>query len=231
MTIAPDFINSGETHALHHVHLALVPGTEVVIFDVGANQGFWTLAAREVFGKPAIVHAFEPVKKNFERLKINTENDARIYLYNNAIGAYCNSAEIYYPKDFEGLSSLYKRATTTMQDHIFDQVEVVGVDTIDCICKNKCIERINFLKLDIEGNEYLALLGAYDMIKNGSIDFIQFEFGGCNIDSKTYFRDFWMLLKNQYKFYEIKQSGLIPVNEYSESMEVFNLTNFLCEKK
>ena len=102
---------------------------------------------------------------------------------------------------------------------------------IDNFCLNSCIEKIHFLKLDIEGNEYNALLGAEKMLKAKKIDFIQFEFGGCNIDSRTYFQDFWYLLKDDYNFYRILKNGLHPIKNYSESLEIFITINFLLELK
>ena len=50
---------------------------------------------------------------------------------------------------------------------------------------------IDLLKLDVEGNELLALKGLSDSIEY--IKIIQFEFGGSNIDSRTYFQDFYYL--------------------------------------
>ena len=52
--------------------------------------------------------------------------------------------------------------------------------------KNK-FSKIDLLKLDVEGHE-LYLLSAKKFISKISV--IQFEFGGCNIDTRTYFRDF-----------------------------------------
>jgi len=69
------------------------------------------------------------------------------------------------------------------------------------------------------------------MLHSGSIDFIQFEFGGCNIDSRTYFQDFYYLLKDNYKIYRIVKDGIYPINQYREMYEAFITTNYLAEKK
>ena len=76
-----------------------------------------------------------------------------------------------------------------------------------------------------------ALLGAAQMLKKKKIQFIQFEFGGCNIDSRTFFQDFWYLLKDDYQFYRIVRNGLQPINGYSEALEIFMTINFLLELK
>ena len=65
----------------------------------------------------------------------------------------------------------------------------------------------------------------------GRIDYIQFEFGGCNIDSRTFFIDFWNLLSQTYVFYKIMPTKLIPVKTYDETREIFVCSNFLLERK
>ena len=76
-----------------------------------------------------------------------------------------------------------------------------------------------------------ALNGAAQMINSKQIDVIQFEFGGCNIDSRTYFQDFYYLLKDNYKIYRILKDGLYQINQYKEIYEAFTTTNYLAEKK
>lgn len=69
------------------------------------------------------------------------------------------------------------------------------------------------------------------MIENGQIDFIQFEFGGCNIYSKTFFQDFYYLLKEKYKLYRILENGLFKLPDYQEIQEIFITINYLSIKK
>lgn len=69
------------------------------------------------------------------------------------------------------------------------------------------------------------------MIEDRKIDFIQFEFGGCNIDSRTFFQDFWYLLHDKYNIFRIIPTGLYPIKEYSEMREIFLCTNYLAELK
>lgn len=69
------------------------------------------------------------------------------------------------------------------------------------------------------------------MICNNKIEVIQFEFGGCNIDSRTYFQDFYYLLKDNYKIYRILKNGLIEIKSYKEIYEIFITINYLAIKK
>ena len=69
------------------------------------------------------------------------------------------------------------------------------------------------------------------MLENHKVDFIQFEFGGRNIDSRTYFQDFYYLLKEDYYIYRIVKDGLYKIERYKEMYEAFITTNYLAERK
>jgi len=103
----------------------------------------------------------------------------------------------------------------------------IPVTRIGAFCESNGIEQIDFLKLDVEGHELKILIGASNMLRSGRVKFIQFEFGSCNIDSRTYLRDFFELLGHEYRIYRILNRGLCPMNEYNDSYEIFKLTNCL----
>jgi len=107
----------------------------------------------------------------------------------------------------------------------------IKLDTVDHYCEERNIPRINLLKIDIEGNELNALHGAQRMLDEGKIDVIQMEFGGCNIDSRTYFRDFWNLLSAKYKVYRVLLDGVEEITEYGDILEIFFCTNYLFVRK
>jgi hypothetical protein len=69
------------------------------------------------------------------------------------------------------------------------------------------------------------------MLDENKIKAIQFEFGGCNIDSRTYFKDFWNMLHEKYYIYRILKNGLHEMPKYSEFLEIFHYSNFLAVNK
>ena len=86
------------------------------------------------------------------------------------------------------------------------------------------------LKIDVEGHELDILYGSLYMLRNERIKMISFEFGGCNIDSRTYFQDFWYFFKENgmWSIFRIAPSGyLVPIQQYKEIYEQFCTTNFL----
>ena len=136
---------------------------------------------------------------------------------------------LFFDSEFSPLASLYER-DISHYDTSLDQSREVNVDTLAQIFIRHQIDRVNFLKLDLEGHELEALKGCIEVIQKHKIDAIQFEFGGCNIDSRTYVRDFWQLLCNQcqYKMYRVlPQQRLLRLHDYSESLERFNWQNLL----
>jgi hypothetical protein len=67
------------------------------------------------------------------------------------------------------------------------------------------------------------------MLSSQAIDIVTFEFGGCNIDTRTYFQDFWYFFsKASFDMYRITPSGYLhPLKAYSELHEQFRTTNFM----
>ena len=227
-----NFRSSGELFAAKYIKGKLNRLTEpYTFFDGGANKGQYSMELAHIFSDKAFsIHAFEPSRETYEILKATTREENSIIPNNFGLGEKKEMLTLYKRGPLSGLSSLYKRQL----DHFGIEMsftEQIQLDTIDEYCNNHKINRINFLKLDIEGHEYKCLLGAAAMLKHKKIDFIQFEFGGCNIDSRTYFQDFWYLLKDDFHIYRIVRDGLAPITKYNERLEIFKNINFLVELK
>jgi len=222
--------NSGEKNALYYIFDKLKQKDSIVLFDVGANVGKYSVLLHEVFNDNSKIFSFEPSKFTYKILTQNTQEFDNVKLYNFGFGDKNASFTLYSNKEGSGIASLYKRRL----DHFdidMDIKEKIEIKTIDTFCKENNITNVNFLKLDIEGNELKALHGAKTMLENHKVDFIQFEFGGRNIDSRTYFQDFYYLLKEDYYIYRIVKDGLYKIERYKEMYEAFITTNYLAERK
>lgn len=207
------------------------PKNNYLVFDVGGNEGQYSTAVYNNFEEgTTIIHSFEPSKKNFQILKENTKNFKNIYLNNFGLSDEITSATLYSTDENSGLSSLYNRDLTQFNMSL-DNTETIELNTIDNYCKDNKIKEIDLLKMDIEGNEMNALKGATKILKSKKINHIQIEFGGANVDSRTYLKDFWDLLHNNYKMYRIMKNGLYEIKEYKETLEIFFCTNYFFVKK
>ena len=109
--------------------------------------------------------------------------------------------------------------------------ETINLTTINIFCKQNKIKKINFLKMDTEGHELEVLKGASNLLNKNLIDFIQFEFGGCNINSRTFFQDYFYLLRDKFHIYRILKRGLHKITHYQEIYEQFLTTNYLAQSK
>lgn len=218
---------SGERYVIRRI-AELTAGRDLVVFDVGANVGDYAIMAQAQFDGRAVIHCFEPSAATFEQLQRRGLGKARLNHFglSDAVG----EVVLFSSEERSGLSSLYDRKL----DHIdlrLDSVETVFLSTLDDYCREQGLPRVDVLKLDVEGHELAVLRGATKLLEAGGIDFIQFEFGGCNIDSRTYFQDFYYLLVPRFRLYRILANGLWPIERYDESLEAFGTTNYLAVRR
>lgn len=139
---------------------------------------------------------------------------------------------LYYNEKGSGLASLTKRRLEHFNID-FKESEEVKIISLDEYCKMRNIKHITLLKMDIEGHELDILRGATEMFANNAIDIVTFEFGGCNIDTRTFFQDFWYFFKEQkMQICRILPSGeMYKIPAYSELYEQFTTTNFVVLKE
>ncbi|MFA5832073.1 MAG: FkbM family methyltransferase [Bacteroidota bacterium] len=220
-------LSSGEGAIFQILRQKCVP--PFCIFDIGSNQGEYVkLVMKNLLIEDYSLHCFEPGPDTFNLLVKNVKDIKNIKLNNIGISKEKGEASLYFNKSGSGLASLSKRRL----DHFgidFNKTEKIKLDTIDNYCFENTVNHIHLLKIDIEGHELDALLGACKMFEKKQIDIVTFEFGGCNIDSRTYFQDYWYFFREiNMKIFRITKSGyLFPIKCYSEIHEQFRTTNYL----
>lgn len=202
-----------------------------VIFDVGANIGSYTKMIKKHY-PDSQVYSFEPHPKTFKNLTQNIQSEKYVHTINSAIGSKEGNLELYDHKGLEGSEH------ASLDKNIFEkmyktEIEVhhVKVETIDSFCRNNQIKIITFLKIDVEGLEMEVLKGAKQMIANGSIECIQFEFNTNNAFTKTSLNDFLQYLE-QYTLYRILPDGIINISEEEPLLqELYAFQNILAIRK
>lgn len=218
--------DSGELHAIKRAFLK--PDKSGHVLDVGAYHGEFSLLAHSV-DPNYTYHCFEPDASVFLKL-VKATQGKEFRCYQSAISDRDGEAVLYNHVDDSGLSSLCKR---DLRSHGADFSREQNVSTVklSTFMRRESIEKIAYLKLDTEGTEYSILSDNVDLLASGAIENLQFEFGGCNIDSRTYMRDFYNLLTPFYNLYRIHPEGLITITAYSEALEIFQTSNYFCELK
>lgn len=200
-----------------------------LFIDAGGNKGFYTeeIIKKELNCKVII---FEPSSSNSIHLKKKFINNKNIKIEKLALSNINTKALLFSDSDGSSLASLTKRKLDYLKID-FSRTENIETIRFEDYWKNKLGKKnIDFFKLDIEGHELDALKGMGEAINY--INLIQFEFGGCNIDTKTYFKDFWFFFKEKkFELYRISPIGLIKITNYKKTDEFFEYSNFLAKKK
>jgi FkbM family methyltransferase len=137
----------------------LKPG--MVFIDVGANDGYYTMfAARRVGGHGRVV-AVEPSRRECAHLSRNLYGNGirGVVVVPAALAALPGSGELKLAHGFHsGHNSLGRFAH---DDVAVAATETVRVDTLDNIVKGLQLQRVDFVKIDVEGAELSVVKGAH----------------------------------------------------------------------
>lgn len=200
-----------------------------VLLDVGANRGVYTRALLDVFGADADIWAFEPAESTFNVLASEVGGIPNVRLRNIGLGNEEGVATLYSPGEAAKMASVYDRSERLERFGMsVTRTEPITLTTVDRFLADEGIEHVDLLKLDVEGHELKVLEGASHSLADGKVDAIQFEFADVNVQSRTFFRDFYTLLTPRYTLHRVLQDGLWPIERYSEIYEVFKrATNYV----
>ena len=190
-----------------------------ILVDVGVNKGNYADVLIENY-PDATIYLFEPQKYLYDLLLNKYRLLNKIKLFNLALDE--NDGEATLIKGFEGdgEASIYNRKYLKNKKKLEEKVKCKRLDNI--ITNQK----IDFIKIDVEGNEMKVLNGIKKIIHN--IKIIQIEFGGTWIDSRFFYRDLFDFFKKyNFELYRIIPNKLIKIHEYDEIDEYFTFTNFV----
>ncbi len=142
------------------------------VIDVGANIGLMTLLLSKFVGKHGTVFAFEPHPENLEifhkNIKIN--NIENIILENKAVSNHDGKAKLFdgWIKNEQSTAKLFR---VEGQPSSFIETSIVSLDTY--FDKIKLIDKISFVKIDVEGVEFDVIKGMQGILeKNPKIQLI-----------------------------------------------------------
>jgi FkbM family methyltransferase len=181
----------------------LESNSRIVAIDVGANKGFWSKALLTRYpGQVERIYQIDASPENFAELT-NTQDsllfdppdfDCLVPMH-FAVSDRQGEVTLYTNDDGSPIASLYPHTAAgknTLGDMgTLEYSMTVPCQTLDNIIAIRGIERVDVLKLDIEGGELDALRGAAKAFDAGKIRAVLFEFGVHQVDSRHFFRDFW----------------------------------------
>lgn len=139
---------------------ALAPG--MVVLDVGAHAGLYSLVASKRVGPAGRVISFEPSPRERARLQTHLSiNGCRnVTVEPIAVGEAAGEADLLvFNAHTTGCNSFHlatAKGTTAVR---------VPIATLDAYLREKSLDRVDFVKMDIEGGELAALRGAAELFR------------------------------------------------------------------
>jgi FkbM family methyltransferase len=132
----------------------LDPG--MVVVDIGAHVGQYTIIASPLVGRTGSVHAFEPDPETFRQLVANVA-------INHCHNIVCSEAALsreagtacFYLADVSNIGGSSLRPTVCYRG----RQREVRVETLDSYAATRSLTRLDVLKADVEGAELLVLEG------------------------------------------------------------------------
>jgi FkbM family methyltransferase len=138
----------------------LRPKRGEVMIDLGAHVGAYAIRLAKVVEEKGMIIALEPDFENFAFLKMNVKLNNLRNVITLPIAAYeSDGSHIMYRSACTGIHSL-----TMIPPKSLESAEVPTI-TLDTLVKKFKLDRIDFLKIDVEGAELAVLKGAYNALR------------------------------------------------------------------
>lgn len=146
----------------------------MIIIDIGAHIGYYTRIFSKLVGKKGVVYAFEPEEENFNLLKKNVKNLKNVKIIKKALSDREGFIDFYVSQNNTGLHSV-------LPSDLRKNKISMPAQTLDSFVENEKIQKVDLIKMDIEGGEPFALAGAKNLLRQPSLMIIM-EFTPSNFN-------------------------------------------------
>ena len=208
-----------------------------IVIDLGAHIGYYTLLLAKYVGTNGKVFAFEPEPSNFSLLKKNIleNNYENVILEQKAVSNSNSKIDFWVGQDSSGANRIYEPKKTNTQKFKTSTVDCIRLD--DYFSNYEFFNKINFIKMDLEGAEYHALLGMLSLLRNNTKISILTEFSPNSLHdagtSPTKFFD--LFLDEGFQIYHLDDVSqkIIPIEKtnLSNINATKQVINLLCKKQ
>jgi FkbM family methyltransferase len=201
----------------------LSPGSVVV--DAGANIGIYSQFLSSCVGPAGVVHSFEPAAENFKRLQSATRKLANVRLSQAAVGESSGRSRLYLSDQL----NVDHRTYTSQGDSRRD----VPIDVIALDDYFQPDERVDLIKMDIQGYEFHALRGANRVLTDNPAAKLLLEFWpyGLKQAGATWIELVHTLESKGLKLYQVTTHGLVPFCSESVRETPEWYTNLVASRK
>ncbi len=143
---------------LEYLAARLRPG--MVVADVGASYGVYSVVAGLAVGNSGLVLAFEPASEAFRVLERNTALNGlkNVRLFRCALADKIGVGQLAHHPD-------PSRNALCVANERHGDTETVPITTFDDVVTQQCVRRVDVIKIDAEGSEELILRGALSVLE------------------------------------------------------------------
>jgi FkbM family methyltransferase len=157
---------SYESHLVKYLNHTIQ--SDMICSDVGANIGYFTLLMASLTRPAGRVISFEPTRSTFEMLQENVKLNGLQNVLTEQLALSDFEGEINFnegPAGFEVYNTAGMVTHPNAVHHQFN-VRVIQCCTLDTYLEKQGIQRIDLIKIDVEGAEFSVLRGMENTLKN-----------------------------------------------------------------
>ena len=187
----------------------LVPGNVAV--DAGANIGIYSQFLARCVGPAGVVYSFEPAPENFKRLCATVRGFSNVHVLQAAVGERSGKSELYLSDTLNVDHRIYATHSSIRRAV---QIEMVALD--DYFNPG---QRVDLIKMDIQGYELHALRGAGRVLADNPAAKLLLELWpyGLKQAGATWVELIDALTRRNMTVSEITTRGLVPFGSGSVS--------------
>ena len=170
-------------------------------FDLGSHIGFFTMLFAKLVGEEGKVFSFEPIKEgyNFQEKSVKKNGFKNVKVFNFALGDETKEEKAYVFSD-SGMAHFDPSILGLKEDH---ESDVFKIKTLDSTTEVVELEKLDFMKIDVEGFEHKTLKGGIETVKKHKPKML-IEIH----DQKNYRGMYNLLSKLGYKFYDLEMNNI-----------------------
>ena len=166
---------------------------KIIVLDIGSNVGTYIKLITKTFKEKELeIHSFEPIKRLIDKQKAKNA----ILIKNNVLVSNSSGKEVFFERKISSQSSIFNKENMGINE-VIKTYDVVKISVDEYILNNN-VEKIDILKIDVEGNELQIIKALENIFTKKIIKIIKIE------SSVAYFSDNIQIQKilnhNNYDF-------------------------------
>ena len=193
-----------------------------VILDIGANIGLFSLVLASK-SKNIKVHAFEPIQLNADLISVSKQIN---HLHNITINQTCVGANDGFVEFSVSTDSAYSSMINSGRKQEAEKINC-PICRLDNYVQGANIQKIDFIKIDVEGAEKLVLTGAHALLTHPVLRpyLLMFELYDLNLKQYATSVNDIVQLMNEYGYsaYYLSNNELFQFDPVLHANKIYNV--------